>query len=55
MQNEFPDGVDVKKVQESLVQKGQNAAAITKAIAFLQDEGQLYSTTDDDHVKTTEW
>jgi len=55
LQNTFPDGVDIKKITEDLVSKGQNTAHISKAIAFLQDEGQLYSTTDDDHVKTTEW
>lgn len=55
MQQEFPDGVDIRKVTEELVSKGQNAANINKAIAFLQDEGNLYSTTDDFHVKSTEW
>ena len=47
-------GLDIKRAIEMLLPKGYNAADIRKAIGFLTDEGHLYSTVDENHLKSTE-
>jgi len=46
-------GLDRRKAIEMLLPKGYNAQDIRKSIGFLVDEGHLYSTIDDDHLKST--
>jgi replication factor A2 len=46
------DGANVKDVGSRLPQ--MNAQQLRECITYLEDEGHLYSTTDDDHYKLTE-
>ena len=47
-------GLAIKKAIELLVPKGHNGPSIRKAIGFLTDEGHLYSTVDENHLKSTD-
>jgi len=47
-------GLDRRKAIEMLIPKGFDAQAIRKSIGFLVDEGHLYSTIDEDHLKSTD-
>lgn len=47
-------GLDIRKAIEMLLPKGYSAPEIRKAIGFLTDEGHLYSTIDENHLKSTE-
>ena len=46
-------GLDIKRAVEMLVSKGHDAGEVRKAIGFLSDEGHLYTTIDEDHLKCT--
>lgn len=48
------EGLDIKRAIEMLVPKGHSSSDIRKAIGFLTDEGHLYSTIDENHLKSTE-
>jgi replication factor A2 len=47
------NGLDIKRAVEMLVSKGYVAQEVRKAIGFLTDEGHLYSTIDENHLKCT--
>lgn len=52
--SEDNQGLDIKRAVEMLIPKGYSASDIRKAIGFLTDEGHLYSTIDENHLKSTE-
>ena len=46
-------GVDIRKIVQTLMPNGISESQVRTAMAFLADEGHVYSTIDEDHFKST--